>query len=218
MVTFNISKGLKWQGEVTEKVAGVCRMFGLTVDGLRKRIFTHDCRLDINDGDIVYITGPSGAGKSVILRELEKSVPEADRVNLAEIELPTEKTLIDCVDGDLLTGLRILGVAGLSDCFCILNQPANLSDGQKYRFRLAMALAAKKKFVFADEFCSDLDRITASVISYNIHKFAKRTGTTFILASSHDDILLDLAPDCLVVKELSGPTQVIYKNLSRQVL
>jgi len=75
-----------------------------------------------------------------------------------------------------------------------------------------MAMAAKKKFIFADEFCSELDRITAAVISYNIHKFAKRTGTTFILASSHDDIMLDLAPDVLVVKELSAKTQVIYKK------
>jgi ABC-type ATPase with predicted acetyltransferase domain len=74
-----------------------------------------------------------------------------------------------------------------------------------------MALAAGKKFVFADEFCSNLDRITAAVIAYNIHKFAKRAGMTFILAGSQEDILLDLAPDVLVVKELSGQTQVIYK-------
>jgi len=75
-----------------------------------------------------------------------------------------------------------------------------------------MALAAGKKFVFADEFCSNLDRITAAVISFNIHKFAGRHGVTFILASSHEDILLDLAPDILVVKELVGETQVIYKH------
>lgn len=74
-----------------------------------------------------------------------------------------------------------------------------------------MALAAGKKFVFADEFCSNLDRITAAVIAYNIHKFAKRGGMTFILAGSHEDILLDLAPDVLVVKELSCQAQVIYK-------
>jgi ABC-type ATPase with predicted acetyltransferase domain len=79
-----------------------------------------------------------------------------------------------------------------------------------------MALATGKKFVFADEFCSNLDRITAAVISYNVHKFAKRNGVTFILASSHDDILLDLAPDVLIVKELCGPTQVIYKTNRHQ--
>jgi len=50
------------------------------------------------------------------------------------------------------------------------------------------------------------------VISYNVHKFAKRTGTIFILAASHDDILLDLAPDVLIIKELFGKTEVIYKE------
>ncbi|MFB0524317.1 MAG: ABC transporter [Phycisphaerae bacterium] len=212
---FCISKSFKWQGTITDRVASVCRMFGLNADRLTERRFNHKCQLEIQDGDIVYITGPSGVGKSMLLGELEKSIPASDRVNLAQIELPSDKTLIDCIDGDLLRGLRLLSTAGLNDCFCILNQPSNLSAGEKYRFRLAMALAAEKKFVFADEFCCELDRITAAVISYRLHKFAKRTGTTFILASSHEDILLDLAPDVLVVKELSGSTEVIYKKAKR---
>ena len=212
MSTYNVSKSFRWQGKLTDKVVQVCRMFGLTADRLTQRCIINNCRLEINDGDIVYITGPSGAGKSVLLKELEKAIPASDRVNLARIRLTRDKTLIDCIDADLLTSLRMLSDAGLNDVFCILNQPANLSEGQKYRFRLAMAMAAKKKFILADEFCSELDRITAAVISFNIHKFAKRTGTTFILASSHDDILLDLAPDVLVVKELSAKTQVIYKK------
>jgi len=190
-------------------------MFGLTADRLTERRVTYSCQLEINDGDIVYITGPSGAGKSVLLGELEKSIPASRRVNLARIKLPRDKTLIDCIEGDFMTALRILSTAGLNDVFCVLNKAGNLSDGQKYRFRLAMALAAGKKFVFADEFCSELDRITAAVIAYNIHKFAKRTGVTFILASSHDDILVDLSPDILVVKELSGKTQVVYKKNNR---
>ncbi len=188
------------------------RMFGLTTDRLTETSFTVNCRLQINDGDVVYITGPSGAGKSVLLGELEKCIPASDKVNLARIKLPRDKTLIDCINGDFLQGLKMLSIAGLNDAFCVLNQPAKLSDGQKYRFRLAVALGSGAKFIFADEFCSELDRITAAVISYNIQKHAKRTGVTFILASSHEDILLDLAPDVLVVQELSGPTQVIYKE------
>ncbi|NQT02090.1 MAG: ABC transporter [Planctomycetes bacterium] len=212
MPTYSLSKSFNWQGTVTDKVASVCRMFGLTTDRLTERKVSYSCQLQINDGDIIYFTGPSGAGKSVLLRELEKSVPAPDRVNLARIKLPADKTLIDCIDDDLLDSLKMLSTAGLNDCFCILNQPLNLSDGQKYRFRLAMALAAKKKFIFADEFCSELDRITAAVISYNVHKFAKRTGTIFILASSHNDILLDLSPDVLIAAELSGQAEVIYKR------
>jgi ABC-type ATPase with predicted acetyltransferase domain len=212
MPTYSVSKSFKWQGTVTDKVAAVCRMFGLTVDRLRERNVIYSCQLEISNSDIVYLSGPSGAGKSIILRELEKSVPAPDRINLNKIKLPDNKTLIDCIDEGLLDSLKILSLAGLNDCFCILNQPRNLSDGQKYRFRLAMALAAKKKFIFADEFCSELDRITAAVISYNIRKFAKRTGTIFILASSHDDVLLDLLPDVLITIQLSGPIEVIYKK------
>jgi ABC-type ATPase with predicted acetyltransferase domain len=213
MPTYSISKSFSWDGHITSKVAQVCRMFGLTVDRLRRN-YTNAvrCQLQINDGDIVYITGPSGAGKSVLLCELERCILPADRVNLARIKLPPDKALIDCIDGDFLSCLRMLSTAGLNDVFCIVNQPANLSEGQQYRFRLAMALATGKKFIFADEFCSNLDRITAAVISHNIHKFAKRNSVAFILAASHDDILRDLAPDVLVVQELSGQTQVIYKT------
>jgi len=226
MPTYNVSKTFGWplrgrQGQISERSASVMRMFGLTTDRLAKTNFTVNCQLQINDGDIVYITGPSGAGKSVLLKELEKSVPASDKVNLNEVKLARDKSVIDCIhsalryerhsDGDFLQELKLLSIAGINDAFCVLNQPRNLSDGQKYRFRLAAALASGAKFIFADEFCSELDRITAAVISYNIQKYAKRTGVTFILASSHEDILLDLAPDVLVVQELSGPTQVIYK-------
>jgi len=211
MPTYSVSKTFSWQGTISERAAAVMRMFGLTADRLTETSTTIDCRLEINDGDIVYITGPSGAGKSILLGELEKSVPASDKVNLNEIKLPDNKSVIDCIDGDFLQALKLLSITGLNDVFCVLNQPANLSDGQKYRFRLAMALASEKKFIFADEFCSELDRITAAVISYNIQRHAKRTGMIFILASSHEDILLDLAPDVLVAQELSGPTQVIYK-------
>jgi len=212
MPTYSVSKSFNWKGTITDKVVSVCRMFGLTIDRLTGRKVSYSCQLQINTGDIVYISGPSGAGKSVLLSELEKSVPSADRVNLDRIKLPDDKTLIDCIDADLLESLKMLSTAGLNDCFCILNQPRNLSDGQKYRFRLAMALAANKKFIFADEFCSKLDRITAAVISYNIYKCAKRTGTIFILASSQNDMLLDLSPDVLIATELSGTTEVIYKK------
>ncbi|MHC4154854.1 MAG: ATP-binding cassette domain-containing protein [Planctomycetota bacterium] len=215
MPTYSISRAFPWKGQITDKVTAVMRMFGLTAERLTDQAITHKCEVDIRPGDIACITGPSGSGKSVMLRELEKCVPASDRVNIDEIELSPDRTLIDCMGGDFLAGLRTLSKAGLNDVFCVLNKPVNLSDGQKYRFRLAMALASGRKFVFADEFCSNLDRITAAVIAYNIHKFAKRTGVTFILATSHDDTLLDLEPDVLMVKQLSGPTEVIYKKKRR---
>jgi len=216
MTRYHVSKSFQWTGTITDKVAAVCRMFGLTADRLVEHRSTHTCDLEIHPGQIVYITGPSGAGKSVLLKELEIAIPEPDRVNLADIDLPADKSLIDCVQGDVVTSLRLLSTAGLSDCFCVLNQPAHLSAGEQYRFRLAMALAARRKFIFADEFCSGLDRITALVISSGLRRFARPNGTTFILASSRDDLLLDLAPDALVENQLSGPARVIYKRTRRR--
>jgi len=212
MKEYCISKTFPWQGKVTDKVAAVMRMFGLRVDRLNGAGITHSCQVKIEAGNIVYITGPSGAGKSVLLKELEKSIPADDRINLAEIELADDRAVIDCIEGDLLTSLKMLSTVGLNDCFCVLNSPATLSDGQKYRFRLAKALAMEKEFIFADEFCSNLDRVTATVVSYNIQKYAKRMGVTFVLAASQDDILADLAADVLIIKELAGPAEVIYKN------
>lgn len=215
MTTYSISKSFRWRGAVSQRVASVCRMFGLTLGRLTARRFKYSCRLEINAGDIVCLTGPSGSGKSVLLAELEKAVPETERINLADIALPDDRTLIDCVSADVMEGLRFLSTAGLNDCFCILNQPARLSAGQQYRFRLAMAIASGRKFVFADEFCSGLDDVTAAVTSYRLRKFAKRTGTTFILATGRDDILPDLAADVLVVTRLSGGTEVIYRQERR---
>jgi ABC-type ATPase with predicted acetyltransferase domain len=212
MTIYNISKSFPLKCARNERNIAVMRMFGLTADRLAENSIEHNCRLEINAGDIVYITGPSGAGKSVLLRELEKAIPSENLINLDDIDLPADKTLIECLDGDLLSSLKTLSIAGLNDVFCILNSPANLSEGQKYRFRLACAIRSGKKFVFGDEFCSNLDRISASVISHNIQKHSKRFGVTFILASCHDDLLMDLQPDVLVIKELSGKTEVIYKN------
>jgi len=212
MTPYNLSKRFTWQGPLSDKGVQVCRMFGLTTDRLADRMPTHRCRLEIQPGNIVYLTGPSGSGKSVLLRELEAVVPKSQRVNLARIALPTSRMVIDCFESDVVASLKTLSIVGLSEVFAVLNRPCHLSEGQKYRFRLAQALATERRFVFADEFCSELDRITAATVAFNIHKFAKRTGRTFILASSRDDILIDLAPDVLVIKDFSGPAEVIYKG------
>jgi len=216
----------------------VCRMFGVGLDRLKDQRTKHCLSFEVNEGDIVYITGPSGAGKSVLLREIQNAIAKDERISIEEIELPADKAAIDCigftaehaetaekenkinsvcsavsaVSLTTIEALRLLGYAGLSDVFCMLTAPSNLSDGQKYRFRLACVLASGKKVVFADEFCGNLDRITAACIAYNVRKFAKRNNVTFFLASSHEDILADLQPDVLVVKRFTGEAEVSYKK------
>ncbi len=212
MTRISVEKKFDVNPQKSERVTTVMRMFGVGIDRLKEQSTTHTCTVEVNDGDIVYITGPSGAGKSVLLREMQSAVADDNKIIIEQIALPADKAAIDCVDGSgTIDALSMLSYAGLSDVFCMLNSPANLSEGQKYRFRLACALASGKKFIFADEFCSNLDRITASVIAYNVRRFAKRNGVTFFLASAHEDILADLQPDVLVVKRFAGEVEVSYK-------
>ncbi len=212
MTAYTVSKSLPWQGPLSDRGIQVCRMFGLTVDRLSDQAVTHACSPDIRPGDIVYITGPSGAGKSVLLRELQKCVPAAQALNLAAIPLPDDRSVIDCFEGPIEESLRLLSLVALSEVFCVLNQPARLSEGQKFRFRLARAFASDPRFIFADEFCAELDAVTAATVAFNVHRVVKRTHITFLAASSRSDILADLAPDVLIVKDFAGPAEVSYRD------
>jgi ABC-type ATPase with predicted acetyltransferase domain len=235
MTTFSVDTKFGWQGRITPKVENVCRMFGLDVDRLAEASPRHKCTIELNAGQIAYITGPSGSGKSVLLREM--AAAHAEGIDLDSIDLSGDRAVIDSIDGNFVDTLRTLSIAGLSDVFAVLNKPAYLSEGQKYRFRLAKALSLigaggmarserserghvscepratshERRIIFADEFCSNLDRITASVIAFQIRKFATRHNVAFVLASSHQDILADLQPDVIVMKKLNSKTEVIYK-------
>ncbi len=200
MQTYHISKSFSYRPTLTEKVRSVMRMFGLDVQQLRQGSRRHECTLKLTAGDICYITGASGTGKSVLLGELYGQMPPDQRLWLGDIPIESDKSLVDCIEGDF---------------FSELNEQSMLSEGQKYRYRLARALAGDKQMIFADEFCSTLDRIAAAVISHNIRKIATDSRRTFVLASSHDDLLCDLQPDVIVIKHFAGADEIIYRQRSR---
>ncbi len=218
MTVFDLSKRFENDIELTGKVTGVMKMFGLDLPRLKDNAKTHRCSFKTEPGDIIFFSGPSGSGKSVLLNEMKTRIPQNERISLEKIELSDSRAVIDCIKGGYLKSLRTLSCAGLSDVFCVLKKPIHLSEGQKYRYRLAKALASGKRYIFADEFCSSLDRITAAVISCKIRKFAKQNRVTFILAAGSDHFLPDLAPDIIIKKELAGNTKVIYKKTRHQSL
>ena len=149
-LTYKVKKTFPWSGRLTERVISVMKMFGLSLERLKSPV-SHGCDVTLKPGSICYITGPSGAGKSVLLNGLYENTPPDDRLNLKEIQLENDKSLIDCIEGDFFSALKVLSRAGLSDVFCVLNQPSKLSQGQQYRYRLARALVSNKKIIFAME-------------------------------------------------------------------
>ena len=216
MTTFTLEKTFDTHVELSENVTAVANMFGLGTRRDRPLKVIDNCQIRIEPGQVVYITGGSGAGKTLVIKLLKEQLladtetPEKI-IDLNEQPLPQSKPLVDCFGkAKLSKSLYWLSMAGLSDAFALLRRPEQLSDGQRYRFRLALALSQKPKVIFIDEFCATLDRVTAAVVAHNVRKFADRFNTTFIVATSHDDIVEDLAADVVIIKHLGSGCDVYY--------
>lgn len=186
----------------SERVIKVAEAFGL---GLESREFTvlDDVEVDVEPGDVVYICGQSGAGKSVLLRELSHMLAEQGQkvANIDGVELDESRALIDQIGGESMAeAIRLLSVAGLSDAYLYIRRPSELSDGQRYRYRLAKLLESDADVWVADEFGAVLDRVTAKIVAWNLAKVARAHNKTLIVATTHTDLKDELAPSLTVTK------------------
>lgn len=169
-------------------------------------VIAADLELPIRPGDVVCFTGASGSGKSSLMRTAANLLAEEDHqtvIHLDKLELG-ERILIEALDLPVAEAMGILAACGLSEARLLLRTPRELSDGQRYRFRLALAVSKKPNWVVADEFSATLDRTLAKVVAFNLRRLADRTGTGFLLATTHEDILPDLAPSLHIVCRLDG--------------
>ncbi len=212
----------------------VAAWFGLTYSPT-KRTQPHPPTLKIplpRPGQILLITGPSGAGKSSLLRAL-RSRARRPWLDLANIPL-LNKPIIDLLpDLPIQSALQSLARVGLAEAHSYLCTPDQLSEGQRFRLRLAVALhqsqarpvgntdqhartskqqlatsnSPRNSILASDEFAALLDRVTAAVISHALRRAIDRTpNLSAILATSHDDLIDPLAPDCIVYCDFGNTT------------
>jgi len=200
----------KTRTPLTDRTIEVAEAFGLGVDEEKEHVVYRDFELRLAEGDVVYITGDSGSGKSVLLRALEEDLGE-EAVNIADVAIATDKPLIDTVGATFREALTLLSKAGLNDAFLFLRNYGQLSDGQRYRYKIARIIDTGSKFWMADEFCSTLDRTTAKIVAYNIQKLARRSGATLAVATTHTDLEEDLNPSILIRKGWGEEIDIDYR-------
>jgi ABC-type ATPase with predicted acetyltransferase domain len=195
--------------KLTPRSVAVAEAFGLGLDEQRKFVIYDNVELKISPNDIVLITGDSGSGKSVLLRALLQDLG-AEAVDMAGIRTREKKPVIETVGKTVEEGLDLLSRVGLNDAFLFLRSYDQLSDGQRYRYRIAKLMESKARFWVMDEFAATLDRDTAKIVAYNVQKFARASGKAVIVATTHQDLFEDLKPSVHIHKRFGKEITVNY--------
>jgi len=133
--TFNISYETKT--DITDRTVAVAEAFGLGISDFQKHILYDNVEIEIGPHDVVYLTGDSGSGKSVLLDAVVRDLKPQEAVRMSDVEIDPDTPLIDTVGGSVEEGLKLLSKVGLNDAFLFVRRYSQLSDGQRYRYRLA---------------------------------------------------------------------------------
>ena len=198
--------------------ARVADAFGLDVGpsppgGGDRHVIAEDLSVPAGPGTLTLFTGPSGSGKSSLLRAAAGALRDAGTpvVHVDRLD-PPGVPLADALAGKLPGGFdaacALLSKCGLAEPRLFLRTPAELSDGQRFRYRLALAVARATArvggdgrtpgVVACDEFAAVLDRTLAAAVAHNVRRLCDATGAGFLLATTHDDVAADLRPDARV--------------------
>lgn len=196
------------------RVLEVCNRFGITRDAERIKV-VDGVRIGLGPGRIVLLQGPSGSGKTVLLAELARRCPRSrllDHVSFRE-SLPIVDQVLP--SGTLQDALGLLTTCALGEPRLWLRLFTELSDGERFRARLARAIGLMAGGnttapLLCDDFCAVLGRRAARAMAHNLRRLVGRLGLCLVLATTHEDLETDLQPDQIV--RMLGPGRHIAEH------
>lgn len=204
------------KAKITKRTIAICEAFGLGVDEAKHFVVFDKFSLDFRRGNLIFITGDSGGGKSLLLNVFKNFFGD-EALSLSDLKIDPEETLVEGVGKDVTEAIKILSFCGLNDAFLFLRRFKELSDGQKYRYKLAKLMDLKEKAVWIiDEFCATLDPVMSRIISYLVQNVARRLGKTVIVATTHSDLAEDFQPDVLVEKGFEKDVKITQNDFSNK--
>ena len=177
-------------------------------------------QVELAPGTLTSIYGPSGSGKSVLLRRLRERHKARERrwIDLDAIALP-DVPVVNCFgEQPIDQTLKLLNRVGLGEAWTYLRTPEELSEGQRFRLRLAIALDVVERMgirdaaalcpgvgegkgvvIACDEFAAVLDRLTALIVANCLRGVVNgMPGLAVVVATSHEDLGGALKPDEVV--------------------
>jgi len=180
--------------------------------------------LRIDPGDVVLVKGASGSGKSSLIWLLNQPMNEIRKIARVSGRVPylrktciaslnssydMSKPLIEQIGRTTKDAIEILNGVGLGEAHLYVKRVSQISDGQRYRFAVAILCDSEKPIWVADEFAATLDPLTAAVLSKGLRKAAWLKGATVVLAAPHvDNFLGSLLPTKIVNLRWGGESEV----------
>lgn len=203
----NLSIRAAYRVPETKSTKIIMDAFGLKGDMIYADI-VQNISVKASNGNIILVVGSSGSGKSVFLNALdpEKTLDGNLMVKRTGVlkysagwlrplreDIPVFEALAEKFTPE--RAFIALSRAGLSEALAFIKPFWMLSRGQQYRAMMAELLLRDEEVWLLDEFCSDLDPITAKIVAHNLRKQIIASGRiAFIAAANHTHYLDALRP------------------------
>ena len=196
----------------TRSTHSIQQAFGISPDSIES-IVLHRLSVAIQPREIVLIVGPSGSGKTTLIDflfggkegwkkgQVSGSVSWPTNYRPGLLKQPkSHRALIELMPNrDVSSALYLMGLVGLSDAFVYLKRFEELSKGQQYRAMLVRMIANGHNVWLIDEFCANLDVVTANVVADKLRTLAHSLGATVIAAAPHCDAFIStFKPDRVI--------------------
>jgi ABC-type ATPase with predicted acetyltransferase domain len=217
---------------LTRNVRIIMDAFGLDGDSIESLVLP-PMPVKATAGNIVLVVGASGSGKSALLKALDSAPTHSSgfqvRINGARNytsawlkPLPNAVPIFDYF-AERYSPERAFGAlsqVGLSEAFVLVKPPEHLSRGQQYRAMLADLILRDEQVWLLDEFCADLDPLTARVVAHNLRRnVISGSRIAFVAAANHSHYLEALRPTQVMQLRTGGEVRfVTYKDYKDELL
>lgn len=214
----------------TRSTRVIMEAFGLKGDTVYADI-VQDVTVKASNGNLILVVGSSGSGKSILLNALD---PEKGVDGNLEVKFTGHlkysagwlRPLRDDISvfealANKSTPQRAfvaLSRVGLSEALAFIKPYWMLSRGQQYRAMIADLLLRNEEVWLLDEFCTDLDPLTAKIVAHNLRKQIIATGRiAFVGAANHAHYLDALRPTrVLLLRSGDNPAWLSYKEYQNE--